>query len=84
MMSHEDAKGTGASLIWGQAKGDGTARPGEEKAQGRDLIKVYKYLKGVWKEDGAKIFPDVPSESTRWSAQDETQEAPPECEEIHF
>lgn len=37
--------------------------PGEEKAQ-KDLVNMYKYLKGVNKEDGARVFSVVPSDRT--------------------
>jgi len=45
----------------------GTVPPGEEKARG-DLIKVYKYLMGGSREDGAGLFAAVPSERQKGSA----------------
>lgn len=51
---HKDDEGPGGSLLWRKAEKAGTVQSGEQKAQGH-LIKVYKYLKRVCKEDGTGL-----------------------------
>ena len=63
---HKDHEGTGASDIWRAAERAQTVYPGEEKAQG-DLFNIRKYLKAGCKEDRARLFLVVPSDSTRSS-----------------
>jgi len=41
-----------------------TVQPGEEKARG-DLMNVHKYLKGGWKQDGARLISVVAYDRTR-------------------
>ena len=59
-------KGQEHLFPWGKAERAGTVQPGEEKAQG-DLIHVYKYRMGGNEEDGARLFPVMPSARTRGS-----------------
>ncbi|KAK4830764.1 hypothetical protein QYF61_013253 [Mycteria americana] len=47
------------------AERPGTVQPREEKAWGRDLINVYKYLKGGCKDDKASLFSVLLSDRTR-------------------
>jgi len=63
---HQDDEGAVTSLRGGKAERAGAVQPGEERAQG-DLINVYQYLQGECKENGARLFPVVPSERTRGS-----------------
>lgn len=42
----------------------GAVQPGEEEAQG-DFINVHKYLKGGYKQDGARLFSVMPSDRAR-------------------
>ena len=63
---HEDDEGSGESHIWGKAERASTAQPREETAQ-EGVINVYKYLKGGWKEDRARLCSVVPSDRTRGS-----------------
>ncbi|KAK4829864.1 hypothetical protein QYF61_007256 [Mycteria americana] len=48
----------------GKAARAGTVPPGEGKGQG-DLINVYKYLEGGYREDEARLSSVVPSDRTR-------------------
>lgn len=54
-----------SNSLWSQEKPiSGTVQPGKERAWG-DLIHIYKYTKAGCKEDGARLFPLVPSDRTR-------------------
>ena len=61
--AHGGDEGTRASLLRGEAERAGTVQPGEERARG-DPVSVCEYLKGGRTEDGARLFPAVPSYRT--------------------
>lgn len=56
MKCHNDDERTGVSLLCGEAERGGIPLPGQKKAQGGNLISVYKYMKGRCKENGPKVF----------------------------
>lgn len=64
---------TGASLIWGEVERAGYVYPGEERAW-RELINVYKCLKGMCKEKEARLFSLVFSDRTTGNGKTETPE----------
>lgn len=63
--SHKDNKGTGPSVICGEAERTGTVQVGEQKAQG-ELNHVYKYLTGRVKKmelDSSLQYPQKEQEA---------------------
>jgi len=54
------------------------------EGSGKNLIKAYKYLKGQCKEDRARVFPVVPSDTTRGDRSRMKHKRPPELKETFF
>jgi len=54
----------GLDNLCDEERGDRYFLPGEEKAQG-DLITIFQYLRGSYKEDGESVFTRRHTEKTR-------------------
>lgn len=54
----------GEPVLWRKTEGDGYPLPGEEKAQ-EDLIIVFQYLKGGFKEEEGSLITRTYTEKTR-------------------
>lgn len=75
-------KGPRALLYEEKLERAGTVQPRKEKIWG-DLMNMCKYLKGGCTEGGARLFPAVLTSEKKMGTT-ETQEVPPEYQEMLF